>query len=276
MKVFGRFFLVFITLTFNVFAQTLILDVNENALKEDMQDLTVLNKPDLREEIISRLSALGYEYEFQEVAREGKNLIFRKAGNGASPKLVTVGAHYDHFYSGADDNMSGTIAVLTLAKSFANINFENDLEFVFFDHEEDGIIGSGVYATKLKHAATPFLGAFTMDMIGYDSDDDGGMEIQVCNSSNEESKKLSKLMVDTIVKRALPLKTVFQCNTRSDQVSFWNQGLPAVNAQEMFFTGDRNRCYHRSCDVWSIINYKYMANIIKAVGYTSYEVLGVD
>ncbi|MGE3973664.1 MAG: M28 family metallopeptidase [Bdellovibrionales bacterium] len=266
---------IFVTLFFSTAALALPqVEVSEADLITKMKLLTTMEQAQRQQYYIEALKALGYSYTphaFKLGYASGLNLVFEKKGSSPTPKTVLIGAHYDRYYSGADDNTSGSIGALIIATSLAKTNFKNTIQVVFFDHEESGLVGSSIFVREVLKP--PFAGAFTMDMIGYDSNDDGGMEVQVCAESGEASHALAKLMINTIQTQNLFLKPVIQCNRRSDQGSFWRAGLPAVNAQEKFFTGDSTPCYHQACDTWDTINYKYLANMIRLVGYSAMQIL---
>ncbi len=82
-------------------------------------------------------------------AQIGRNVIARR--QGTSGLTVVVGAHYDSVPNGpgANDNASGTAVLLETAGVLAARDYPHSLEFVAFDAEEIGLIGSGYYVSEL-------------------------------------------------------------------------------------------------------------------------------
>jgi hypothetical protein len=88
---------------------------------------------------------LGYTVELHRYAT-GINVIGVREGR--SKERVVVGAHYDHIpgCDGADDNASGTAAVLELARVLAGGSFDRTLVVACWDEEERGLVGSDAWA----------------------------------------------------------------------------------------------------------------------------------
>ena len=103
--------------------------------------------------------------------------------NGTNPKLkdeiVTIGGHYDHVgisssgevYNGADDNASGTVAVLEAARRLAlQRKNERPVLFIFHDAEEKGLLGAK-YMTRNDPHVKNMIVHINMDMVGRESED---------------------------------------------------------------------------------------------------------
>jgi Zn-dependent M28 family amino/carboxypeptidase len=96
------------------------------------------------------------------------NVIGVLPGKVHPDQVYIVGAHYDSASStcpGADDNASGVAGVLEVARSMANYQFDSTIVFIAFDREEQGLVGSSIYAAA--HASDNILGMISMDMIAY-------------------------------------------------------------------------------------------------------------
>ena len=79
----------------------------------------------------------------------GVNVVGRLDGRATAGRYIVVSAHYDHVgirngqvYNGADDNASGTAAVLQMAAHFKARPPRHTMLFVFFDAEELGLVGA--------------------------------------------------------------------------------------------------------------------------------------
>lgn len=120
-----------------------------------------------------------YQDTFQFKNKTGYNLIAYQEGNDPKLKheIVMLGAHYDHIgvlapvkgdsiANGANDNASGTVAVLELAKYFADKKTKRSMLFVLFSGEEEGLIGSTHLAKRLKKKKVSLYAMLNFEMIG--------------------------------------------------------------------------------------------------------------
>lgn len=82
--------------------------------------------------------------------RTGINIVATRAG--ASPKTIVLGAHYDTVTNspGANDNASGTAVLLELARILAQHVRPETFQFIAFDGEEEGLLGSREYVRQLS------------------------------------------------------------------------------------------------------------------------------
>ena len=96
--------------------------------------------------------------------RTGVNLVATRPG--ASPRTLVFGAHYDSVTnsSGANDNASGTAVLLELARVLAKDPRHETLQFIAFDGEEEGLLGSTAYVEALPRAQRKAIQA----MINFD------------------------------------------------------------------------------------------------------------
>ncbi|MEB3353703.1 MAG: M20/M25/M40 family metallo-hydrolase [Cyanobacteriota bacterium] len=105
----------------------------------------------MRSALRERLGALGplEEHHFGSGSEAGTNLILRRP--------LLVGAHYDGPLKspGADDNASGLVALLELARRWAASPPRRPVWLVAFDQEEWGMVGSAALAAQLKQAGQP-------------------------------------------------------------------------------------------------------------------------
>ena len=88
--------------------------------------------------------------------------------------MVIVCAHYDSTSTqatthapGADDNASGTAAVMEMARVLAGYQFDYTIKFIAFSAEEWGLYGSRHYAQAAKQRGEQIVGVVNLDMIGY-------------------------------------------------------------------------------------------------------------
>jgi Zn-dependent M28 family amino/carboxypeptidase len=135
--------------------------------------------------IEGRLLALGYRVErqfFQAGGRQVRNIEAVIAPAAANAETLVVGAHYDSYGTapGANDNGSGTAAVLELARRLADLRGRSALRIrlVLFVNEETPYfqteqMGSLVYARRLAASGETVRGMLSLETMGYYSDAPG-------------------------------------------------------------------------------------------------------
>ncbi len=107
------------------------------------------------------------------------NLSVEIAGSTLPGEIILLGAHYDSIYGspGANDNGSGVIATLALARRFAGSAPKRSLRFVFFVNEEppffqvEGRMGSLIYARQCRERGENITAMLTLETIGWYSDE---------------------------------------------------------------------------------------------------------
>jgi hypothetical protein len=134
--------------------------------------------------IESALSGLGYEVHRQPFHADGQEVrnievVIEPAASVPIAKTLVVGAHYDSYFHapGANDNGTGTAAVLELAKLLSDLRGRSSLRirFILFVNEEPPyfkteLMGSLIYARRLKASGEPVLGMFSLETLGFYSD----------------------------------------------------------------------------------------------------------
>lgn len=223
--------------------------------------------------MVDKFRALGLETEtkcYTQGWNRGCNVVATLWGADRS-EFVVFGAHLDSVRNkGADDDGSGSAALLEIARLYAGLSPRKSIRFLAFDQEELGLIGSKAYASALTAGTGDgkIAGVFQMDMIGYDTDGDAAIHAMDCDRA--ESRPLTRTLAETNTRVGTGLKIVTACTNRSDHASFWNKGIPATIVSENFFGGsgtrdDSNRCYHQACDTVALLNVPYMTRIVKLV-----------
>ena len=126
-----------------------------------------------KDTITDRFNAYGFDVSTQAfvfMGDSGCNVIGRKPGVVEDDITFINDAHYDGVSAGpaADDNGSGVVGFLEVARILAPYNFRKSIRFIGFDMEEDGLIGSYnyVYNGGIK-PWEEIAGVFNYEMIGY-------------------------------------------------------------------------------------------------------------
>lgn len=126
--------------------------------------------------LADRLRAFGYEPELQwfepSPGVRTANVIARLAGTTDADLVYVASSHFDSVRGGpgADDNSSGTTALLEAARVMATRPQPATIEFAFFTGEEAGLLGSREYVRRAVADGKQIVGALNNDMIGYAND----------------------------------------------------------------------------------------------------------
>lgn len=216
-------------------------------------------------------------------------------------ELVIVCAHYDHdgmnreqVFNGADDNGSGTVAVMEIAEAYARAarNGQRPLRSVLFaawNSEERGLLGAWAYTENPVRPLEKTVAVLNMDMIGRNEEvpEEGGGRFRGLEPQTAESNANAVNIIGTtrspslksVVERAnggigLTLRLRYDNNAsqlmrRSDHWPFLNRGVPAV----WFHTG-LHPDYHTPNDDPERINYEKMENITRLVYQASWDLAG--
>ena len=187
-----------------------------------------------------------------------------KLGKKDPKKVLILSSHIDSVKNrGANDNGTGTIGLLAVAKELAKKDYDFTVRILGFDKEEIGLVGSDAYVAALQDKAK-LIGNINFEMMGVNARKDGAFHVIDCNKTN--SVFLTDAIKSSIANQGLPLTVVKACTDRSDHASFWRHKLPAVVISENFFGGDGDACYHAKCDIMDErLDYNYMSYILSAV-----------
>jgi len=212
--------------------------------------------------IKQKLESYGLTTFDQWWSSTGRNVYGIQLGSVYPNKKYIICAHYDDMPSGslapgADDNASGTAAVLEAARIFTQYNSKYTIIYALWDEEEQGLVGSAYYAQQAANAGDSIMGVVNMDMIAYDSDNDNAGEIHVRNYANSNSLKDQMIAVNTTYSIGVTTSVQNPGTTASDQASFWNNGYGAILLIEEYYGGDFNAYYHTTNDRYIHFNEPY-------------------
>ena len=146
---------------------------------------------------------------------------------------------------GADDNATGTICALEAARVLRRYRFENGIRYIAFTGEEQGLVGSGAYASNARTQGDSVLGALNFDMIMYQQTNPDTLRLAIGRTRADTALyNTFKAAVDTYTTQ----RTIRQALGfgSSDHASFWNNGFPAFCGIEHHYTS--NPHYHTSHD----------------------------
>lgn len=221
------------------------------------------------------------EHPFWSMGGRGTNLSLRLGGGDELP--VIVGAHYDTVPEspGADDNASGVVGMLELARRCAEHPPKRPVWFAAFDLEEHGMFGGRAMARKLKGSKTRIEVMLSLEMLAYASDEPGSQSYPplvgrgrpdagnyialIANGKARTSmKRIAGGMPVPVQTLVAPLRGWPLLPTRlSDHSPFWDRGYAAIMVTDTAWL--RNPNYHLPSDTIETLNLDFMAGVVDGV-----------
>ena len=215
--------------------------------------------------IKQKLQSYGLTTTIQSFSTTGKNVYAVQPGTEFPNQKFMICAHYDDMPSGttapgADDNASGTAAVIEAARIFSQHDFPFTIIYALWDEEEQGLIGSEYYATQAQNAGDSILGVINMDMISYDGNSDGNADVHNSSVANTSELKDKMLEVNRLYGINLDLDVV-PAEPYSDHQSFLDHGYGAILLIED--DNDFHPYYHTVNDLVQYYNQPYYFKMAK-------------
>lgn len=168
----------------------------------------------------------------------GPNVIGIRHGkkNPSLTNYCVLGAHLDGAVlngpfgaAGADDNATGTAAVLECARVFHTYSFENTVRFILFNAEESGLVGSGGFVSAIKTANHTIIGgAVIFDMIGHSVSDKNTIQLEGTDADQGNEKFVTEYMKGIVDTYTNMITYPYLQGFGSDHVSFWPKGYIAM------------------------------------------------
>ena len=225
---------------------------------------------------------------------QGENVLGYIEGSDPdiSDELVVLTAHYDHLgkrgeniYYGADDNASGTAALLEICQAFS-LAAQNgwaprrSLLFLFVSGEDKGLLGSRFYTENPVFPLENTIANLNVDMIGrVDERHKGRPNYVYIIGSDRLSQELHRIN-ESANDAYTGLELDYTYNQgddanryyyRSDHYNFAVRGIPSI----FYFSGPHED-YHRITDTKEKINYEKVEKIARLVFHTAWELVNRD
>ncbi len=216
------------------------------------------------------MNSLSLNINIEIKSRTGHNVIGYINNNSAT--TVVLGAHYDHLgygqdhntlytgkepmiHNGADDNASGTAAMIELGKMLhASKLKKNNYLLIAFSGEELGLFGSKYFTENPLISLSDVNYMINMDMVGRLNDSTHGLTIGGFGTSPSWNKVIDR--ADKYFKFNLDSSGTGP----SDHTSFYRKDIPVL----FFFTGTHTD-YHKPADDAEKINYTGELSVIKLI-----------
>jgi Zn-dependent M28 family amino/carboxypeptidase len=246
-------------------------------------------------------SALGGDDYFQEVPAEflnkrkrrtpikdSENVVAFIKGTEKPNEIVVISAHLDHegvkdgeIYNGADDDGSGTVAILEIAQAFqmaakAGKGPKRSILFLHVTGEEKGLLGSEYYTENPLFPLANTVCDLNIDMVGRIDDrhkadpnyvyliGSDKLSTELHNISEEMNKKYTNINLDYKYNDENDPNRFYY---RSDHYNFAKHNIPII-----FYFNGTHADYHRPSDTPDKINYELLENRTRLVFHTAWEV----
>ncbi len=203
----------------------------------------------------------------QVQAGQGMNVL--AVIEGKKKETIVISAHYDHLgmlggtvYNGADDNASGTAALLAIAEHFAKNKPSHRIILAFFDSEEMGLRGSAHFVNSINLQQEQIMSNINMDMI---SRSDNG-ELYACGTAHYPQLKplLEKVKVPEHISLRFghdqPGSGRNDWTGQSDHMNFHRMKIPFI-----YFGVEDHPDYHRPTDDFEKVNQSFYHRSVEVI-----------
>ncbi len=257
-------------------AETLL--VNEEQSYEAIKDLI-----DPKPEAFELKSKVKFDYDIVNEYKPARNIIGLIDGNNndLNNEYLTIGAHYDHegikygeIYNGADDNGSGTVTILEVARRLAHSREnERPVLVIFHTAEEKGLKGSKYLANNSEFIDDVMV-HFNIDMVGRKSEDSiyciGASKIssELGSLVEEINSKTTNFVLDYKFDNPKDPQRLYY---RSDHVHYANKGIPIA-----FFYDYMKKDYHKPSDTVDKINFDKIIRMTDLIYNLTIKISNLD
>ncbi|MFN1218978.1 M28 family metallopeptidase [Chryseobacterium kwangjuense] len=218
---------------------------------------------------------------------DSENILAFIEGSEKPEEIVVISAHYDHVgtkngvvYNGADDDGSGTVAVMQIAKAFqeakkAGKGPKRSILFLHVTGEEHGLFGSDYYTSNPVFPLANTVVDLNIDMIGRDDVENRGKQYVYVIGSEMLSSQL-KVINEEANKKTNNLELNYkyddpadpeQLYYRSDHYNFAKNNVPVA-----FFFDGIHEDYHKPGDDPEKIDYPLLEKRTQLVFATAWEI----
>ncbi|MFN4762717.1 M28 family metallopeptidase [Gillisia sp. Q332] len=230
---------------------------------------------------------------FRGDVKDSENVLAFLEGSEKPEEILVISSHYDHvgiddegnIYNGADDDGSGTVAILEIAEAFmkaktAGFGPKRSILFLNVTGEEKGLVGSKWYTDNPTFPLAQTVANLNIDMIGRIGE---GMESSGDYVYLIGSDKLSTELHDLseeVNSKYLNLKLDYTFNDendpnrfyyRSDHYNFAKNNIPVI-----FYFNGVHADYHKMTDTPDKIEYEMLEKRAKLVFLTAWEIANRD
>lgn len=230
-------------------------------------------------ELANKTIRFNIKNQIPEIYR-GRNVIGVIEGENPN-QIVVIGAHYDHkgkyegfVWNGADDNASGTVAVMTIARACmaTGVKPKRTIVFAAWDGEEEGLLGSRYFVKN--PIKSDIFANINFDMISRDEEKDSlGVMCDLTYTKAYDYLKTStqKALTDNKIGIKMSYTAEETPSGGSDYNYFAEKKIPI-----MAYMAAMHKDYHRTGDKPYKVNLKKMTNIIRIGFLNTWELANVE
>ncbi len=234
-----------------------------------------------REYLSQKISSIGLKPQYHEYKMpnvnplvdllldpfKGANVFTILPATIESDAYIVIGAHFDSKRNcpGAIDNGSGIVISFGAVSRLAELkNRKVNVILVYFDQEEEDLVGSQAFAKKLKKEKLNVLSVHTIDTMGWDNDGDNAVEIEM------PTQYLKSIYEKAGEKLGIPIYTTKVDAT--DHHSFRKLGFNATGLTDELVNGDFAPYKDTEKDTYETVNFDF----IKSSTQLLYEVIKTE
>ncbi|MDQ3535302.1 MAG: M28 family metallopeptidase [Bacteroidota bacterium] len=232
-------------------------------------------------------SKIAYQARLKYDQVETENVLGFIEGGDKKEEVIVITAHYDHIgmkgdqvYNGADDDASGTSAVIEIAQAFAlakkgGYTPRRSILFMAVTGEEKGLLGSQYYTNNPIFPLEKTVANLNIDMIGrLDEAHAKNPDYVYLIGSNKLSTELHDLS-EEVNANYTQLDLDYRYNDdkdpnrfyyRSDHYNFAKNNIPVI-----FYFNGTHEDYHQLTDTVDKINFEKLEKITRLIFYTAWE-----
>jgi hypothetical protein len=251
--------------------QTIVSEVNRDNLRSYVQSLqdfqtrytTTSNCVLAAQFLLNYFQTVGLDAWLQPFifgSNSSQNVVAELKGTTNPGDIVIICAHYDSTSNqpailapGADDNASGTAAVMEAARILAKYPFDFTVRFIAFSAEEQGLYGSRAYSAGALAESQRIVAVINLDMIAYADKMPEDLDI-IVNSQSQWLAERASLAAETYTGLAVR-KSLNAAFIYSDHSPFWDRGFAALCGIED--ESIINPYYHKTTDTIDTLNFDF-------------------
>ncbi|MFH0735471.1 MAG: M20/M25/M40 family metallo-hydrolase [bacterium] len=202
----------------------------------------------------------------QDFSTSGRNIYAVQQGTELPNQKLIICAHYDSqpagsLAPGADDNASGTAAVIEAARLLKEYSFPYTIVYALWDEEEQGLIGSKYYADNAAASGDSIIAVVNIDMIAWNRSNSNIVEIHTTPKANSIELGDKMFELNSVLDLGLIPVIKNPGATYSDHSSFWDNNYSAILLIED--DNDFNAYYHTPGDTIGNFNIPYFLKCTK-------------
>jgi hypothetical protein len=233
--------------------------------------------------VVVKGNTLAIKNEVKQRRVNVRNVVAMVEGE-KKDEFIVVGAHMDHMgmnggriWNGADDNASGTVGVMTIARAFAaaGVKPQRTVIFCAWTGEEEGLLGSTYWANNPSFGSIDQCRFYlNYDMIARDAVNDQE-KVNVGVTYNKDYPYLEELSKKNAEEYGLKMNFTYRAQEKpkggSDFTAFTNNGVPIIAVMAAMHPE-----YHTPADEINLVNWDKMLEIIKLGFLNMWDIANSD